>query len=180
MTGYYRNFIKNYGIITSCLNKLTSIKNAFKWEDIHQIAFEDLKEKLINPPVLIYPDFNCEFTVTCDASGGGIGAVLSQVSDGKDKPVAFASRAWNDREKKQSLDSAIEKKLLEVVWLVKHWNQYLYGRHFKIVTDHKPLTYLNSMCNSNYRMKMKNDLAQYDFEIKYKKRMFEYKRRCVK
>lgn len=85
-------------------------------------------------------------------------------------PIAFASRALNKREQTIMTDSAIEKELLAIVWSVKHFRQYLYGRKFLIYTDHKPLTYLNSMCNENLRlMKYKAELSEFEFDIKYKK-----------
>lgn len=79
LTGYYRKFIKDYGSIAAPLPKLTSINVEFKWENQHQIAFEKLKELLINPPVLIYPIFSEEFILTNEARCVGIGAVVTFV-----------------------------------------------------------------------------------------------------
>lgn len=170
LTGYYRKFIKDYGKIAAPLNKLTSINVDFKWEEKHMIALEKLKELLINPPVLIYPDFKEEFILTTDASGTGIGAELIQMRNGRDMPIAFASRALNNRERTIMVDSAIEKELLAVVWATKHFRQFLYGRKFTIFTDHKPLVYLNSMSTENLRLlKYKAELSEFDFVIKYKK-----------
>lgn len=170
LTGYYRKFIKDYGKIAAPLNKLTSINVDFKWEDRHTIAFDKLKELLINPPILIYPNFDEEFILTTDASGTGIGAVLSQIRNNRDMPIAFASKALSSREQITMRDSAIEKELLAIVWATKYFKQYLYGRKFTVFTDHRPLTYLNSMCNTNMKlMKYKADLSEFDFDIKYKK-----------
>lgn len=172
MCGYYRKFIKYYGKISSILNKLTSpnFKKGFVWTDAHTIAFEALKEKLINPPVLIFPDFKQEFELHCDASGSGISGILAQRRDGLDRPIEYASRELSSREKAQTIDRATEKELLAIAWSVKHYKHYLLGRKFTIHTDHKPLIYLNSMCNdSTNLMKYKAELADYDFEIKYKK-----------
>lgn len=169
LTGYYRKFIKDYGKIAGPLNKLTSTNVDFSWGDQQEIAFEKLKNLLINPPVLIYPDFQKEFILTTDASGTGIGAVLSQLREGKDRPIAFASRALNKRELATTHESATEKELLAIVWAVKHFRQYLYGRKFTVYTDHQPLRYMNAMCNNNNRlMKYKIELAEFDFEVKYK------------
>lgn len=170
LCGYYRKFIKDYGKIAAPLNKLTSINVEFKWGAQHEIAFENLKQCLINPPVLVYPDFEKEFILTTDASGLGLGAVLSQIRDGQDRPIAFASRALSDVEKRRHQDSAIEKELLAIVWSVKHFRPYLYGKHFTVFSDHQPLTFLNQMNNMNNRlMKFKMQLAEFDFEIRYKK-----------
>lgn len=172
LCGYYRKFIEGYGKIAGILNKLTSpkLKKGFEWTDAHTVAFERLKEKLITSPVLIFPDFKQEFELHCDASGQGISGILAQRRDGLDRPIEYASRELSDREKKQTIDRATEKELLAIWWSVKHYRHYLLGRKFTIYTDHKPLIYLNSMCNeSSNLMKYKSDLADYDFEIKYKK-----------
>lgn len=72
--------------------------------------------------------------------------------------------------KKRHADNATEKELLAIVWSVKHFRQYLYGKKFLIYTDHKPLLSLRSMNNQNAKlMKMKTDLEEFEFEIKYKK-----------
>ena len=161
LTGYYRKFIKDYGIIAKPLTALTSINKKFEWTQQHQIAFDVLKEKLINPPVLAYPDFNLPFRLNCDASGTGISGVLSQVQEGKERQIAYGSRALTERERIASLYSSTEKELLAIVWTVKHFRQYLYGKPFEVFTDNKALIHLNSMANENSRiMKYKFDLRE--------------------
>ena len=95
----------------------------------------------MNPPLLVYPDWEKgNFNLTTDASQYAIGAVLS--SQGiipQDQPIAYASRTLNQAETNYSV---IQKELLAIVWAVKHFRCYLYGRHFCIITDHRPLTYL--------------------------------------
>ena len=88
------------------------------------------------------PNFSTEFNITTDASDVGIGAVLSQVnSNGHDKPISFASRFLSKTEKKWSVT---ERELLAIIWALSQFCEYVYGRHFKLYTDHLPLTWLKT------------------------------------
>ncbi|XP_068657859.1 uncharacterized mitochondrial protein AtMg00860-like [Aristolochia californica] len=87
LVGYYRKFIRSYGQIGAPLNNLLK-KNAFTWSETAAHGFQQLKEGLSSAPVLQLPNFNGSFVVECDASGGGIGAVLHQ----QGHPIAYSSR----------------------------------------------------------------------------------------
>ena len=92
LASYYRKFIKNFADIAELLNNLTRKAVKFEWTTKCEEAFSKLKEALISPPVLIFPDFSRKFTITTDASIVGLGAVLSQVdNDGNEHPVSYAS-----------------------------------------------------------------------------------------
>lgn len=161
---YYRKFIKGFAQIVYPLNKLTRKNATFDWNGECQTAFETLKHALINPPLLQYPDFseNNQFILKTDASGQAIGAVLS---NGDDKPVAYASRSLNKAEVNYC---TIEKELLAIVWAVKHFRPYLYARKFKVLTDHRPLVYLFGMTNPSSRLtKFRLILEEYDFTVSY-------------
>ncbi|KAK9717196.1 RNase H-like domain found in reverse transcriptase [Popillia japonica] len=163
---YYRKFIKNYADIVAPLNQLTKKHVKFEWENDCQRAFENLKQKLINPPILEYPNFSedNEFHLRTDASGFAIGDVLANSND---KPIAFASKSLNKAERNYC---TLEKELLAIVWAVKYFRPYLFGKKFKIFTDHKPLIYLFSMTNPSSRLtKFRLLLEEYDFEINYVK-----------
>ena len=99
-----------------------------------QEAFEALKKRLVEAPVLVYPDFSTGFVLETDASYQGLGAVLSQkLEDRLLHPVAFASRALAKPEKNYAVT---ELETLAVVWAVKHFRAYLYGHDVEVVTDH--------------------------------------------
>ena len=87
-----------------------------------------------NEPILQYPDFSKSFCLTTDASNTAIGSVLSQGNVPLDLPIAYASRTLNKAELNYS---TTEKELLAIVWSIKHFRPYLYGRKFKIITDHR-------------------------------------------
>ena len=102
------------------------------------------------------------FNLQTDASGIAIGAVLS---NGQDKPIAFASRALNKAEQNYC---TIEKELLAIVWAVKHFRPYLFGMKFNIFTDHRPLVYLFGMTNPYSRLtKFRLILEEFDFTVNY-------------
>ncbi|CAF4878033.1 unnamed protein product [Pieris macdunnoughi] len=166
LTGYYRRFISNFSSLTKPLTSLLKKDVPFVWGETQQSAFEECKRLLTNPPILQYPDFTKEFILTTDASLHAIGAVLSQGQIGKDLPIAYASRTLN---KAESNYSTIERELLAIVWAVKHFRPYLFGRKFKIVTDHKPLTWLFSIKDPGSRLvRWRLKLEEYEYEVIYK------------
>jgi hypothetical protein len=135
----------------------------YVWEEGQEIAFHTLKQKLMSQPILQYPDFSKEFILTTDASNGGAGAVLSQGHIGKDLPIANASRSFNKAERNYS---TVEKELEAIVWGIKHFRPYLYGRKFKVVIDHKTLTWIMSVKHQGSRLwRLRVQLEEYDYEI---------------
>lgn len=166
LAGYYRRFIPNFSKITKPLTSLLKKDVPFLWNEEQQNAFDKCKDILTTIPLLQYPDFSKDFVLTTDASIHAIGAILSQGEIGKDLPIAYASRTLN---KAESNYSTIERELLAIVWAVKHFRPYLFGRKFKIVTDHKPLTWLFSIKDPGSRLvRWRLKLEEYDYEIVYK------------
>lgn len=165
--GYYRKFIKNFAKLTKplthCLKKGMQIKHTAEFVE----SFETCKKIIMNDPILQHPDFSKTFNLTTDASNVAIGAVLSQGPIGKDLPVSFASRTLNPAEINYS---TIEKELLAIVWAVKYFRPYLFGKKFNIVTDHKPLQWLFSLKEPNSKLvRWRLKLEEYDYNITYKK-----------
>jgi hypothetical protein len=134
LAGYYRKFIRHFGSIAAPLTQLLA-KDSFHWSEAAKQAFIKLKEALTTPPVLCLPDFSQQFVVECDASGIGLGTILSQNS----RPVAYFSEAL----KGSALAlSTYEKEMLAIVKAVQKWRPYLLGRSFIVHTDQKSLKYL--------------------------------------
>ncbi len=134
------------------------------WGDAQQKPFVSLKHSLTGSPILHVPDFNKVLVLQTDASKTGVGAVLSQEFDGELFPVAYASKKLLPREKAYSV---IEREGLPIVWGVRQFQTYLYGREFVLQTDHQPLTFINSSKVSNSRvMHWTLFLQNYQFQIR--------------
>lgn len=100
LASYYRRFIKNFAQIAAPLHPLSNSGTKWEWSNACNDAFFELKKQLMTSPVLIFPDFNLEFVLDTYASGDGIGAMLSQVVEGKEQVVAYASRVPSRMEQK--------------------------------------------------------------------------------
>lgn len=85
--------------------------------------------------ILRYPNFSKDFIITTEASDTSCGAILSQMYCRDDHPVAFASKSFTKGEKKKP---TIEKELTPIHWAINYFKPYVYGRKFKIRTDHRP------------------------------------------
>lgn len=166
LAGYYRRFIPNFSKFAKPLTNLLKNDILFNWTDIQEKSFEILKQKLCEEPVLQYPDFTKPFILTTDASGAAVGGILSQGEINRDRPVAYASRTLTDNELKYD---TYEKEALAIVYCVKHFRPYLYGRKFTLVTDHKPLMWFKNAQDANIRiLRWRLKLAEYDYEVTYK------------
>jgi hypothetical protein len=167
MIGYYRRFIPRFSKIAAPMHALLKKGVKFEWTVEQENAFQQLKGKLTSKPILQYPDFTREFILTTDASNHGLGAVLSQGEIGKDLPIAYASRNLNSAEKNYTTS---EKELLAIVWGIKHFRPYLYGRKFKIASDHRPLVWIMNVKDPGSRLlRWRIQLEEYEYEIVYKK-----------
>lgn len=163
---YYRKFVKNFATLAQPLNHLTRKSTIFRWGEESKKAFTAIKNALSRPTVLAYPDFNKEFTLTVDACMTGCGAVLSQIQDdGTDRPISFASRAFNKTERNKPI---IELELLGIFYGITYFKPYLYGTEFLVRTDHKPLIYLFSLTNPTQRLlRIRLELEEFTFNIEY-------------
>ena len=123
-TGYYRSMIKDYAKIAKPLYDLLKKDVKFEWELEHQKAFETLKDKLKEYPIVRLPMFNQPFKVYCDSSGFAIGSVLAQVDPetGQEYAVCYASRLLKETERYYSI---CERELLSIVYSLNLWKIYL-------------------------------------------------------
>ncbi|KAL6332953.1 hypothetical protein AAG906_019964 [Vitis piasezkii] len=160
LTGYYRKFVLNYGVIARPLTNLLK-KGQFRWTEEAEDAFKALKQAMTSTPTLAMPNFNEPFVIESDASGTGIGAVLTQ----QGRPIAFMSRALGIT--KQSW-STYAKEMLAIVQAIRTWRPYLLGRKFYIRTDQRSLKYLMEQCIvTPEQQKWVSKLLGYDYDITY-------------
>jgi hypothetical protein len=139
LSGYYRKFINSYSSIAKPITNLLKKGVTYNWDHKCDEAFNKLKSSLCSEPVLQYPDFSKKFILTTDASGKAVAAVLSQGEVGSDLPISYASRTLS---KSENNYSTTELECLAIIFGVKQFRPYLYGRKFIIVSDHRPLTWL--------------------------------------
>ena len=138
LVNYYGKFVPNLSTILHPLNNLLKSDVLWKWSKECSSAFALAKEKLSSAPVLTHYDPSLPLSLAADASAYGVGAVISHLlPNGTERPIAFASRSLSSSEKNYA---QIEKEALSLVFGIRRFHQYLYGRKFTLVTDHKPLT----------------------------------------
>ena len=167
LASYYRRFISGFSTIAHPLIELTKERVAFQWGQDEITAFEKLRKLLTTAPILAYPDFSHKFILFTDASDFGIGGVLSQQIEKKERPIAYYNRHLSEAEQKYG---TTEKECLAIVDSVKHFRQYLNGRHFTLVVDHQPLEYLKSAKDTNRRLnRWSLELASYDYTVTYRR-----------
>ena len=163
LCSYYRRFVKSYATIAAPLHSLTKAHQPFEWSQTCKDAFAKLKAALSDAPVLQYPDPNQTFILDTDASGCGIGAVLSQSSGGAERVVAYYSRALSGPERNYC---ATRRELLAVVEAVRHFHPYLYGAEFTVRSDHSALQWLRNLRDPECQLAhWLERLGQYNYEI---------------
>ena len=144
LCSYYRRFIINYSHVAKPLTRLTEKDQRFNWTTECSEAFGKLKHMLVTAPILAHPDFTKPFILDTDASNHAIGAVLSQKTGNEERVIAYASRTLSKSERKYCVT---RKELLALVYFVKYFRHYLYGRKFTARTDHASLRWLMNFKN---------------------------------
>ena len=162
LAGYYRKFIRHFGILARPLTNLLKKNTMFVWTAEHDEAFSALKTALSSAPVLALPDFSVPFAIETDACANGVGAVLVQ----QGHPLAFISKALGPRTMGLS---TYEKEYLAILVAVEQWRHYLQYGEFLIFTDQRSLIHLNKQClHTPWQQKVFTKLLGLQYRIVYK------------
>lgn len=170
LCAWYRRFIPNHSTVMEPLTRLLHKDCQWEWGKDQQVAFADLKEILVSPPILHCPDHNLPFIIQSDASNVGCGSVLIQEVDGIERVIAFASRTFSKAERDYGVT---ERECLGVLEAVRHFRPYVEGTRFTLITDHSSLKWLINMKNASGRLaRWCVELSQYDFDLVHRKGKF--------
>lgn len=165
--GWYRKFIPNFATLAEPLVSLTRKDVKFTWTSAQQLAFDQLKAQMASAPILSRPEPGDDrFVIQTDASNTGLGAVLSQVVDGEERILEFASRTMTPQERNYSVS---ERECLAVLWAVRKFRSYIEGYKFKVITDHSSLKWLHNLKNPTGR------LARWSLELQDQNMQIEYR-----
>lgn len=168
LTGYYRRFIRKYGVTARPLTQLLKKDVPFVFGDAQKASWDELKRAMVSSPILVQPDYNREMYLDTDASYDGIGGALMQMANGHLHPICFVSRRLTDTEAANL--SVRELEALAVLWSIEQLREYLIGRRFTVITDHSSLRWMPDLVGAKSRIdrwwnKMK---SEYYFDIRYR------------
>ena len=169
LASYFRKYVKDFAQISAPLFRLTARDIQFQWTEEAQRTFECLKVALSEAPLVAFPRFGAEagiFTLDCDASDEGIGAVLLQEQDGIERVVAYGSHRLSKAQKNYS---TTKKELLACVVFTQEFAHYITGKEFRLRTDHSSLQWLLNFKNPTGMIARWLDiLGSFKFDIVYR------------
>ena len=138
LCGFYQRFVADYATVATPLTNLMGKKAVWKWGEEEERAFQALKVRLLQYPVLTVPNFKLPMILHTDASDVGVGATLSQKDEGRElRLVACRSRKLSSAEKNYPVH---EKEMLALVDTLEEWRHYLLGVAALVYTDNSALS----------------------------------------
>ena len=159
---YYRKFVKNFAEVAKPLYRLTSKEVKFTWENGHEDTFQLLKTRLLQAPILAFPNFRHTFVIDTDASETALGAVLSQIIEGEERPIAFESRVLSQTEVNHA---TTKREALGFVHAMQWFRLYIYGSQSIVRTDHSSLQLLFRQNADGMTFRMIHKKQKYNYRI---------------
>lgn len=173
LCSWYRRFINQFSTLVAPINDLLKGKGKKQkicWTPQAENSFLLIKQALVSAPILSSPNFSEKFIIQCDASDCGLGGVLTQVINGEEKVIAFASRSLSKAERNYSVT---ERECLAVLFSVDKFRPYIEGTRFTVITDHYSLLWLNRLKEPAGRLaRWAVKLQQYEFDLIHRKGKF--------
>ena len=164
LASYYRKFVRDFAKVAHPLNQLTKKNVPFQWSDMCEASFKELLTSILG-----YPRFGegKSFILETDASGIGLGAILSQEQeDGQVHPIAYASRTLDPAERNYGIS---ELETLGLVWALRYFRAYLLGHPCTVYTDHIAcLSILNTARPSGKLARWALTVQEMDITIQHK------------
>ena len=166
LCSYYKSYIPNYGEIAYPLHQLSQKDVPFEWTSERQSAFDKLKEILCTSPILAFPNETDMFIVDTDASLHSIGAVLSQIQNGKERVIAYGSKVLSKQERNYC---TTRRELLAIVHFVPKWRHFLLAKKFLLRSDHGSLHWLFNWRNPEGQVaRWLEVLGIFNFDIEHR------------
>ena len=166
LVGYYRRFILQFAHLAGPLEVLKHKDQSWVWGLAQQQAFEVLRSKLTESPVLTYPDWSKEFIIETDGSGEALAATLWQEDEQNiRRPIAYISRRLKDAETRYP---ACQFEALAAVWAVEKFEPYIWGRHFTLVTDATSVSQIKEVQGKSRLARWALALQEYDYTVMHR------------
>ena len=158
----YRKFVENFAGVAKHLYRLTSKGVKFTWEKEHEDAFQLLKTRLLQAPILAFSSFRHPFVIDTDASETALGAVLSGIIDGEERPIAFESRVLS---KKEVNYATTKREALSIVKAMQWFRPYIHGSQCIVRTDHASLQWLFRQNTDGMTFRLIQKMQEYNYRI---------------
>ncbi|MCP4458083.1 MAG: hypothetical protein GY816_08685, partial [Cytophagales bacterium] len=167
LTSFFRRFVPQYSEICLPLTRRTKKNASFQWEKEQILAWQTIKDKLVNSPILVHPDLNKKFTLITDASAYAVGGILAQEDEaGVLHPISYGSAILADNQRNWSVH---QRELYALLHFCEKFQSYLLGAKFAVITDNTSLLHLDKFkdIKSQRLWRWFEKLQKYDFTISY-------------
>lgn len=163
MANYFREFIPKFAIVTKPLTALCSTRVKFRWTQDHEDAFQAVKRRILEAPMLHHLDYDREIVLRTDASTDGVGGHLLQRVDGAERSVCFVSQAFNPTQQRWS---TIEQEAYGIYFAIVSMTRFLLGHRFVVETDHRNLMFMRkSTAGKVIRWRLR--LSEFNFVVRH-------------